>query len=88
MPTINTKTKTIYKHLVFTIDSDFTELVDAIGLDYTKYGTDIKVSVKLPADEVEQYFDEDPEIFCANVLNETLAETCSKVTVRNAKEEN
>jgi hypothetical protein len=81
-----TPTKTAYKHVVFTIDIDFVELVDAIGLDYTRRGDDLKVSVGLPADEIDQYFDEDPERFCANVLNDELAETCTKVTVRNAKE--
>ena len=81
-----TPTKTAYKHVVFTIDIDFIELVDAIGLDYTRRGDDLKVSVGLTAEEVQQCFHEDPQIFCANTLNDTLAETCTKVTVRNAKD--
>ena len=35
------------KKVIFTIDIDYEELVDAIGLDYTKRGSDLKVSVYL-----------------------------------------
>ena len=79
-------TTTKYKHIVFTIDSDYEELVDAVGLDYTRRGSDLKVSLGLTEDELKESYDKDPEIFCANVLNPTFAESCSKATVRNAKE--
>ena len=35
------------KKVIFTLDIDYLELVDAVGLDYTKRGTDLKVSCYL-----------------------------------------
>ena len=35
------------KKVIFTLDIDYLELVDAVGLDYTKRGHDLKVSVYL-----------------------------------------
>lgn len=79
-------TKTKFKHIVFTIDSDYEELVEAVGLDYIRRGSDLKVSLGLTDEELATSFDKDPEIFCSNVLNPTFAESCSKATVRKAKE--
>ena len=71
-------TKTMeLKKVIFTIDIDYEELVDAVGLDYTKRGSDIKVSVYLDEDEIEEYFDKDPYNFAFNCLNPELAESCS-----------
>jgi len=65
------------KKVIFTLDIDYLELVDAVGLDYTKRGSDLKVSVYLDKDEMEQYFDNDAYNFAFNCLNPTLAESCS-----------
>ena len=36
-------TKHKCKKVIFTIDSDYLELVDAIGLDYSRSGSDLKI---------------------------------------------
>ena len=36
-------TKHKCKKIIFTIDSDYLDLVDCIGLDYQKFGTDLKI---------------------------------------------
>jgi hypothetical protein len=71
-------TKTIeLKKVIFTLDIDYLELVDAVGLDYTKRGTDLKVSVYLDEEEMEEFYDKDPYNFAFNSLNPELAESCS-----------
>ena len=49
-----TLTKTELKKVIFTLDIDYLELVDCIGLDYTKRGHDLKVSVYLDEDEIKE----------------------------------
>ena len=71
-----TKTNEL-KKVIFTLDIDYLELVDCIGLDYTKKGTDLKVSVYLDDQEMQEYFDKDPYNFSFNCLNPELAESCS-----------
>ena len=82
-------TKTIeLKKVIFTLDIDYLELVDAVGLDYTKKGTDLKVSVYLDQQEMEEYYDEDPCNFASNSLNEELGESCSDYKIyKMSKEE-
>ena len=76
------------KKVIFTLDIDYLELVDAIGLDYTKRGTDLKVSVYLDQQEMEEYFDNDPYNFAFNWLNPELAESCSDFKIyKMSKEE-
>jgi len=76
------------KKVIFTLDIDYLELVDAIGLDYTKKGTDLKVSVYLDKQEMEEYFDNDPYNFAFNTLNPELAESCSSFKIyKMSKEE-
>ena len=76
------------KKVIFTLDIDYLELVDAIGLDYTKRGTDLKVSVYLDQQEMEEYFDNDPYNFAFNRLNPELAESCSDFKIyKMSKEE-
>ena len=33
------------KKIIFTIDSDYLELVESIGLDYSKFGSDLKIKI-------------------------------------------
>ena len=82
-------TKTIeLKKVIFTIDIDYEELVDAVGLDYTKRGSDLKVSVYLDQNEMTDYFDKDPYNFAFNCLNPELAESCSDFKIyKMSKEE-
>ena len=76
------------KKVIFTIDIDYEELVDAVGLDYTKRGTDLKVSVYLDEEEMTEYFDKDPYNFAFNCLNPELAESCSDFKIyKMSKEE-
>ena len=72
----------------FTLDIDYLELVDAVGLDYTKRGHDLKVSVYLDNQEMEEYFDNDAYNFAFNCLNPELAESCSSFKIyKMSKEE-
>ena len=81
-------TKTIeLKKVIFTLDIDYLELVDAVGLDYTKRGTDLKVSVYLDGEEMEDFYDEDPYNFAFNSLNPELAESCSDFKIYKMSEE-
>ena len=83
------KTKTFdftthkYKKVIFTIDSDYTELVEAVALEYTKTGHDLKVKTFLDAEEFERFYDPDPYNFAFNTLNPELAESCSEVNIYN-----
>ena len=40
-------TKHKCKKVIFTIDSDYLDLVDCIGLDYTRSGYDLKIKLFL-----------------------------------------
>ena len=76
------------KKVIFTLDIDYLELVDAIGLDFSTSGNDLKVSVYLDQDEMKEYFDNDPYNFAFNCLNPELAESCSKFKIyKMSKEE-
>ena len=82
-----TLTKTELKKVIFTLDIDYLELVDAVGLDYTKRGTDLKVSVYLDQKEMTEYFDKDAYNFAFNCLNPELAESCSDFKIYKMSEE-
>ena len=76
------------KKVIFTLDIDYLELVDAVGLDYTKRGTDLKVSVYLDEEEMKEYYDKDSYNFAFNCLNPELAESCSSFKIyKMSKEE-
>ena len=76
------------KKVIFTLDIDYLELVDAIGLDYTKRGTDLKVSVYLDKQEMQEFYSISPYDFALNCLNAELAETCSSFKIyKMSKEE-
>ena len=76
------------KKVIFTLDIDYLELVDAVGLDYTKKGTDLKVSVYLDEQEMLDFYDVDPYNFAFNCLNPELAESCSSFKIyKMSKEE-
>ena len=76
------------KKVIFTLDIDYLELVDAVGLDYTKKGTDLKVSVYLDKQEIEEYYNKDAYNFAFNCLNPELAESCSSFKIyKMSKEE-
>ncbi len=71
-----------YIMVVFTIDCDYEELVEAIDLDYIRRGSDLKVRAYFDSlDELREYYDPEPHWFCTNVFNEELAESCSKAVL-------
>ena len=78
-----TTTKHKFKKVVFTIDIDYLELVEALDLDHIKKGTDIKIITFLDSQEFKSFYDPDPYNFCFNTLNPELAESCSGVTINN-----
>ena len=72
--------------VVFTIDCDYEELVDAIGLDFIRRGSDLKVSCYTDSKtELESWLEPEYDKFCENVLNPELAESCSFATVYRKK---
>ena len=71
------------KKIIFTIDSDYLELVEAIGLDYSKFGSDLKIKIFLDAEEFRRFYNPDPYNFAFNTLNPELAESCSEVNIYN-----
>ena len=72
-----------FKKIIFTIDCDYEELVDAIGLDYSRSGSDLKITQFIESENLKDYYHDNPEYFCANVLNWELAETCSEFKIYN-----
>ena len=77
------QTKHQYKYrIVFTIDCDYEELVQAIDLDYVRRGSDLKVSCYTNSNnQLESWLEPEYDKFCGNVLNEELAESCSYAMV-------
>ena len=72
--------------VVFTIDCDYEELVEAIDLDYVRRGNDLKVSCYTDSQiELESWLEPEYDKFCENVLNPELAESCSFATVYRKK---
>ena len=71
------------KKIIFTIDSDYLELVEAIGLDYSKFGSDLKIKIFLDAEEFRRFYNPDPYNFAFNTLNPELAESCSDAKIYN-----
>ena len=71
------------KKIIFTIDCDYEELVDAIGLDYSRFGSDLKIKIFLDQQELKQFYDPDPYNFAFNTLNPELAESCSDAKIYN-----
>ena len=57
-----------FKKIIFTIDCDYEELVDGIGLDYSRSGSDLKITQFIESENLKDYYDDNPENFCANVL--------------------
>jgi hypothetical protein len=82
-----TTTKHKCKKIIFTIDCDYEELVDAIGLDYSRHGTDLKIKVFLDPDEFKRFYSKDEVTFCSRCLNYELGETCSEVHIYNPSKE-
>lgn len=76
-------TKHKCKKIIFTIDSDYEELVDAIGLDYSRSGSDLKIKMFLDKAELKRVYNPDPYNFAFNTLNPELAETCSDAKIYN-----
>ena len=72
--------------VIFTIDCDYEELVQAIDLDYVRRGSDLKVSCYTNStQELESWLHPDFSTFCENVLNPELAESCSYAVVYKKK---
>ena len=78
-----TTTKHKYKKVIFSIDSDFTELVEAVDLEFTKRGSDLKIKTFLDDKEFKRFYSPDPIEFCSNTLNWELGESCSEVNIYN-----
>ena len=78
-----TTTKHKYKKVIFTIDSDYTELVEAVDLEFTKKGSDLKIKTFLDDKEFKRFYSPDPIEFCSNTLNWELGESCSEVNIYN-----
>ena len=78
-----TTTKHKFKKVIFTIDSDYQELVEAVGLDYSKNGYDLKVKTMLDPEEFKNFYSPDPIEFCSNTLNWELGESCSEFHIYN-----
>ena len=57
-----TTTKHKYKKVIFTIDSDFTELVEAVDLEFTKRGSDLKIKTFLAKNAISRL------IFTKNII--------------------
>ena len=72
-----------FKKIIFTIDCDYEELVDAIGLDYSRSGTDLKIKIFLDQEEFKKFYSKDEVEFCSNTLNWELGESCSEVHIYN-----
>ena len=77
------KTTHKYKKVIFTIDCDYTELVEAVDLEFTKKGSDLKIKTFLDPEEFKRFYSPDPIEFCSNTLNWELGETCSEVKIYN-----
>ena len=71
------------KKIIFTIDSDYLELVESIGLDYSKFGSDLKIKIFLDQQDLKEFYDPDPYNFAFNTLNPELAESCSDAKIYN-----
>ena len=57
-------------------------------LTIQKKGTDLKVSVYLDNQEMQEFYDKDPYKFAFNTLNPELAESCSSFKIyKMSKEE-
>ena len=78
-----TTTKHKFKKVIFTIDSDYQELVEAVGLDYSKNGYDLKIKIFLDQEEFKKFYSKDEVTFCSNTLNWELGESCSEVHIYN-----
>ena len=78
-----TITKHKFKKVIFTIDSDYQELVEAVGLDYSKNGYDLKIKIFLDDEEFKRFYSKDEVEFCSNTLNYELGESCSEVHIYN-----
>ena len=76
-------TKHKCKKIIFTIDCDYLPLVEAIGLDYSEYGSDLKIKIFLDAEEFRRMYNRDPYKFAFNTLNPELAESCSDAKIYN-----
>ena len=86
-PIATDQVKHQYKYrIVFTIDCDYEELVEAIDLDYVRRGNDLKVSCYTNStNELENWLEPDISEICENVLNPELAESCSYAMVYRKK---
>jgi len=72
--------------VIFTIDCDYEELVEANGFDYVRRGNDLKVSCYTnKKEELESWLEPEYDKFCENVLNPELAESCSYAVVYKKK---
>tara|TARA_R100001440_G_C2489950_1_gene114880 strand:+ start:539 stop:832 length:294 start_codon:yes stop_codon:yes gene_type:complete len=79
------------KKVIFTLDIDYLELIEAVDLKHTVRGNDVKVLVLLDSEEMEEYYDKEAYIFASNCLNEELGQSCSdfriyKPTEKDLKE--
>ena len=73
--------------VVFTIDSDYVSLVDALGLDFTVNGYDLTIPVYVDKEEWQEilsYCDNNVEAIMYQVFeNHALVESCSGYVVEH-----
>jgi len=73
--------------VVFTIDSDYVSLVDALGLDFTRNGYDLTIPVYVDKEEWQEilsYCDGNVEAIMYQLFeNHALVESCSGYVVEH-----
>ena len=72
------------KKIIFTIDLDLEELLDFMRLPYSKTESGLEIFCILKAQELKEYFSENPQEFCKNVFNPEIAETCCDFKIHKA----
>ena len=70
--------------VIFTIDLDLEELIEFMRLPFSKTESGLEIFCILKAQELKEYFSENPQEFCQNVFNPEIAETCSDFKIHKA----
>ena len=73
--------------VLFTIDRDYEELIEGVKTPYLKTERGLEIFCILKAQELKEYFSEDPQEFCKNVFNPEFAETCSNFKINKSNPE-
>ena len=73
-----------FNQVIFSIDLDLEELIEHIQMPYLKTESSLEIFCILKAQELKEYFSEDPQEFCKNVFNPEFAETCSNFKINKS----